>query len=182
MTTTSTGTSNMRKTFFRYLRPAVNGFGASDEPDPEVAKALDELVELLEKGFVDKGNKDDDRLASLINKLKTLEDESRNGTNEANEKLKNEINKVKEATQIVAVTESQAQIFTREISDAKELLNSLLNKLPSNKDNKTDQDTGAEKSKVNQITPKKDSIEDQIKAVRACLLEKQRQQEIIEEE
>ena len=191
MTTSSNGTSTMGRTFFRYFRPAVNGFGISDEPDPEVATVLDELVALLQKGFVDKGNEDDDRLRSLRYRLKVLEDESRNGTSDANETLKNKINEVKIATQIVLRIESQANKASREVSDAKNLLDRLLTKQANQNERETvpeDQADNEDKKKKEgnenktgvKSAVKTDNLKAQIKAAKDDLFQKQHQQKDIE--
>lgn len=126
MTSTSNGTTTMGRTFFRYLRPAVNGFGDTDEPNPIVAQALNRLVGLLGMGFVDRSTSDDGgTLIRLREKLKRLENEDENGTRAAIKHLRYAIGAVGDANIKLNNAESDLQRRSTEVTRAQDVLNAL---------------------------------------------------------
>lgn len=173
MITASNGTNTISRSFFKYSRPAFTGFGFAEEPDPNVAQAVKELVALLEKGFADQNGSDDNILKNLKDKQKYLEDENQNGTRAANSKLKSAMETVKLTTKKLNQAESKALEISDEVKQARVTLNRLLNKkIPV--EVKPDIEKG--KKATSDTTSSDDDIKDQINKAREDLEKKETQQ------
>lgn len=133
MTTNSNG-SYVGTPLFKYARPTFNGFGFADEPDPKVSKAIDELVDLLEKGFYDKTSQNDTELNKFKVTLARLEDETMNGINSANRKLRYQVEEVKNAQVKLNLEESIVQKAVDAVKKAQDLLQELLLKVSRSQD------------------------------------------------
>ena len=175
MTTNSNGRNYVGTPLFKYARPTFNGFGFADEPDERIAKAIDELVDLLEKGFYDKTSSNDIELNKLKEALAHFEDENKNGINAANRKLRYQIEEVKNAQVKLNLEESIVQKAIDAVKKAQDLLQELLQKLPRTQDKQGDDRS---KKDITDATSKGGvDIKDEIEKARKALKEREEEKQ-----